>query len=502
MAEDLDALLQGTEGERPSDEFVARLRELVVAEATSMANNSIHTNSGPDDVATTPPGTTEIDSRQAHQTTQSTATRRWTQLAMAAAALAIITAGAIALRPDRGTGQLETITAPDHAAPTSTSPLATPLPTATSETTATPLAQWDTFLPPGVYQFDRLGTPMTITTTDPLWVDTYRNGLLVLTHTSSQFIDDRRLHITRPSALSDPTDPTKPLATYEDGWPPNDFAGWLDNLAPGIAATNEARVTVGGHDALRVDLEIDNIDCGSDTHCAYFATNWLINTKVLNVGSNYRIWMIEQDNQAPIFVIASTLGLGNQDEQEWLDAAEQIVSRMEFADIAPHPLSVTPSGTIESQLLGGVEVELKRPSIIEHTAFGFYQIPFNAESAAITALENPFDHQGNALQSAADLIDYMRNGAELTERDGVQVDGLDTQVFDTDGARAEWVQLRSSSQAERGLQMPDLGRVWIIEHPSRGLLVVFAAATDEAQQTYPIVLDEAAKLLETLMFIE
>jgi len=487
MTENLDTLITSIHGEGPSAEFVARLRAEVVAEATVAPNDK-----GVASVDVVPSAHTRIDVAEIelidpHAQERSGRTRRWTRLGAAAAASAVLVAGAIGLSTNEDTLPVETVALPEQSD-------SVPIPLT--------LTAWDTFVPDGTYRVDVLGSSLTFSTTDPLWLNSYGNGMLTLVDVSSPRPEDRRMFVMRPSALSDPANPTIPLQTLDDGWPARDLAGWLENLAPDVIATNRVETTVGGYAAVRIDIALDNSECSSGAFCAYLGTNWLINTIVLDKGSQYRVWMIEQDDLEPIAVIAATSASDIAQEQEWFAAVERVVSTIELGDARPHPLSLSPAGTVQAEMLGGIQMSLGRPAVIEETVLGFHQLHFDAQPTGVTFVMNPFDHEGNALEGSADLLDYLNLGAELIEADGMLVGGYEARVFDLEGGLASWVQLLSSPQSEVGLSVPHQSRVWTIDHPSRGLLVVFAWAEGDDQQALSAIEEEAANLLTSLTFVE
>lgn len=473
MSEDLDVLIGATEGEGPSADFVARLRAEVLAEASAPYDQ---------------PGIAEIDVTEPRPVRSVDRRPPWTQLSLAAAAAVVLIVCVFALRGGQDDdAQLETTGSPGPALP------GDPI------ETATPLNRWDTFLQEGTYRLDNLGTSVVFTTPEPLVLSARHTGSNVLSHAASTTTDERRLAIMRLSALSNPAEPAVPLESYDDGWPANDFAGWLESLAPGIVATNAAELSIGGHEAIRVDLTLGDIECGNGAACASLGTNWLVHTMDLNLGVQYRVWVIEQDGEAPLAMVASS---APRDQQMWFETADQIVSTMTLGNAMPHPTSLNPPGPVEHQLLGGVRFALDRSSVTVENSSDFSMVPYLAHYAAVLFLENPFDHQGNAVQSIDDLVEYLGNGAELTELGSERMGAFDARVFDIVGGASPWVQLLSSPEAPEGLSAPGSLRIWAVEHPDRGLLVVYAAAMSSAEDVYPEVVAEATALVASLEFIE
>ena len=191
---------------------------------------------------------------------------------------------------------------------------------------ATPLTTTFGSLAPGTYRLDTLGTPLTFTVENPVFfVMENRSGFFALAPPNSQDFDDRDMVILRLAALSDPAAPNASRADQGEGWPADDFGGWLDNLTDGVLATHREDTTLGGLPAIRADLELGDIECPSgNTSCALFD---LSQRKPLNPGAKYRIWVVEQENAEPLAVI---LGITNESDLAWWDAYEDILSTLAF----------------------------------------------------------------------------------------------------------------------------------------------------------------------------
>lgn len=211
---------------------------------------------------------------------------------------------------------------------------------------ATTINSRSTDLSSGTYRFDTLGTPFSLTVDIPagVFVEVNSRAFLVLNAPNSRVPSDKDMVFMRLPALSDPSAPYAPLEEQSEGWPADDFGGWLDNLDDAITVTYREETTIGGLAALRADLEVGDIQCLEDgPYCALFATNpppgtansfsdsW---SKGLNRGALYRIWVVDQGNEAPLAIV---LGVLHEGDLAWLDAFETMVSTIGFGDIAPNP---------------------------------------------------------------------------------------------------------------------------------------------------------------------
>lgn len=161
---------------------------------------------------------------------------------------------------------------------------------------------------------------------------------------------DRDMVFVRLSALVD-------SETRRADWPADDFAGWLDNLPDGVATSDREVAVLGGLDATRVDLG----SSGDSTSRVRFGTTGST-SHFLNAGSKYRIWVVEQDGEAPLAVIVAIV---DELHSGWFDVADELLSTIEFGDIAPNPASwgsrrgnSSDPGALRAPLLRWPEVSL------------------------------------------------------------------------------------------------------------------------------------------------
>jgi len=179
----------------------------------------------------------------------------------------------------------------------------------------------------GTHSLDTLGTPIVFTVENPVFfVQENSSGYFAMSAANSQGPDDRDMVIISLNALSDPTAPNASIADQGEGWPADDFDGWLDNLTAGIVVTNREATTLGGLPATRVDLELGDIEClPGNANCVVFDRT---QRKPLNPGSMYRIWVVSQGVDTPIAVILGSAG--DASDASWRAAFEQVLSTVEF----------------------------------------------------------------------------------------------------------------------------------------------------------------------------
>ena len=172
---------------------------------------------------------------------------------------------------------------------------------------AEPLKAWFAPFEPGTYRTGALGTPMSFTTTEAL--NTQNNGDGIVRHLRHLQPGARRprsrVHARRRLLRSGRTECADRGA---DQWPNDDFLGWLENLHDGVIATEPVETTVNGFAAIRVDLSIsDDIECGFlPGLCVGLLENNGQDIKALNKGASYRVWVVEQGDEDPLAIVATS----------------------------------------------------------------------------------------------------------------------------------------------------------------------------------------------------
>ncbi len=437
------------------------------------------------------------------------ANKRLMLVSAAVATIAVIV-GIIALR---SSGDSESATAAVVESTTTTASTATstlaeapattdaaPVEPATFTADATLLRQEFSPVEPGTYRVDTLGTPFSFTTSEGRFVQPNSAAVFVLSHSANNGPGDRDIVSMRLSALWNPAQPSMHPDEFDGGWPADDFDGWIDNLSDGVTASNREATTLGGLDAVRVDLEADRASCSPDPEfCAILGTNHLNSIKVLQAGVKYRVWVVDQDGEDPLAIV---VGILNESSLDWFDTADEILATLAFGDVGPNPISSTPAGTAELPLLGGMRVELLAETVVVQgfPSFGF--IPLDDEPADTEFVTNPRDLDGNALETADDLVGVLIDGGtNVTEVDSTLVGGIEARVFEVSGSGRAPLLFRNAEDA-RGWFAPPLGQLWLLEHPERGLLMINAESFDGDETVLQQVVEYAEQILGSLEFID
>lgn len=378
---------------------------------------------------------------------------------------------------------------------------------------ATPLLTWFSPFEPGNHRTGALGTPLSFVSSESLNTQLNGDGMFVISDISSRAPDDRDLVFIRVGAFSDPEAPNTPIET-QTPWPNDDLLGWLENLTDDIIATDPIDTNVNGLAAVRVDLRIsDEVECGwMPGHCVGFITNNGHDIKGLNKGASYRVWIVEQGEEDPLAIVD---GIARDEDAAWHLRSDAVLETIGFGDIAPNPVQWLDPGPTSLDAFGGVEVTLpddiaeltnQRPRFVHRwNGRGLGVIPITDQPAVIYFADRPHDVDGRPLSTADELVsELVSAGMEVVELEATTVDGVDTRVFDVAGTDVGAIVLRFSPldvEVENfGWDTPVEGRIWLIEHPDRGLLMVSTHAFDDVDEVLPGANELAGAIISSMSF--
>lgn len=515
MTADLERLVQSAEGQGPSAEFAVRLRAQIVAETEgTTAGNSDRVETRRVDIAPAPPNDapTQADDDGAlvvdlaalqhdehHRGELRYRASRRTQLLATAAAVAVVFIGMWALlsyfddKPD----EVDTVDIP---------PPTTGL--STESELGAPLTVGNTFFEAGTYQIDTLGTRFTFTVEETRGLLVNENDVVLITDFLSRNADDRTIVFRRTPLLPDPAAPTD-VFDRRTGWPADDLLGWLEAASDNVAATGPMSTTIGGRDALFVELDFP---CRG-ANCVANLPIEVPELPMFTPGSRYRLWVVDQGDEDPIVVMVA---IDDEGETAWLDEADEILATVEFGEVEPNPVRRFPAGSIALDAFDGISLQLPEEVVVVEPFAGFARIfPPGVGvdlqqrvglgwGGDIEFLTRPLDTGGIEVTTTERLVKLLEDKAVvLTDREAFDIGGVRVQTFDIDSGANPKVVLKLRPvdlvRSEFGWESPRLGHIWAIEHPERGLLVVSAEpelATGEALRPW------AERLLRSLEFVE
>lgn len=517
MTEHIDQMVNAVEGDGPSADFVASLRNEVLSEAAGRSNGFATPH---DDEPTTERVTSEDEHHRRRPPSPPTK-RNWPiMLIGTAAATALVVA---LVFQGRDGSQVVTTDRPDVTHPAIRSILADPIATSNDpeapgssapepsgdaagetvrfEPAAEVVDRDPAFIEAGTHRIDTLGTAFTFELEDAMFVEPNSGGAAALSDpTASGQPGDRTIHLMRMSALSDPDQPTTPFDDFSSGWPADDADGWLDRLPAGIVLSDREATTLGGLPATLVELRLDDVACGPDPNaCINFATNNLVSTTSLRAKASFRVWFVDQGAEDPLAVV---IGIRNESDSDWFEVADAVLDSLAFGDVQPNPVTAVTPGRSELPFLGGISMEFTADATsVETRHHGV--IALLGDDGQVELLTNPRAADGEPLTTTDALVAELEpQVASLSELDSVLVDGLPARVFDIEGANLSRSTLSRALDDQRGWFAPSVGRIWLIEHPERGLLMATAEYGGTTGPEFDAVVARADRLVASIEFVE
>lgn len=491
VADDLDVMIESAEGEGPSPAFVAALRERILAEA-SVSVSSIN------------PPVEEISIRPV---VAEASRRSWVMVAAAVAVAAL--AGVTVVRVDEDRGQVATVTrVEDSTNDPDGEELEAPREPTQFAPDAPRFVDSFTSIGPGTFRIDTLGTPFSIDFAGEYAVGPNAQAELVIAHPASEGSGDRTISFVRLTELSDPAAPIVRRGDRTGGWPAADIDGWLDNVSDTIVVSNQERTELGGLEALRIDLELGPVPCElGDQTCGWFGANHNLSSIELLPESLYRIWLVDQADEDPLAVVVA---IDRAADRAWFEEAVDILSMLAFGETGANPVLRGASvGDADMDYLDGIRISFPPKALAIRDAAGFDRVDVIDWEASTEFLTRPMDRDGGVLESTEELLAALREvnveptvvgpdaSVALNTR---SVGGLEAQVFDVDG-RGQ-LALTFAEGGDDGWPVPPRGRIWVIDHPERGLLVIAASAFENFDIAFPLIVGQTEAIVATLEFLE
>lgn len=352
-----------------------------------------------------------------------------------------------------------------------------------------------------------VGTELSFKNADTLAVQPNFTGHFVITDFDSRGPDDQDIVFLRTTNLSDPTQPWTPRDGQEP-WPVDDVAGWVDNLADDIIATAPVETTLGGLDAIYLELALaEGAQCGyAEGVCIGFAENDNTNIKGLSPGSLYRVWVVDQGGEDPIVV---TAGIQTEDDIVWFDRAEELLSTLAFGEVETNPVRRLPAGPTDLPALGGIEIAFAQEQTVFQTwnDRGYLATEFGSSITALGFASAPRSLTGEVFATSDELIATLTDaGIELTEGEVTLVGGIETRTFDYTSTDAREIFFKFSeievSAIGFGWEPGLAGRLWTIDHPERGLQVISAKAFGAIDSQLPELLTNSEEIIASIQYVD
>ena len=185
----------------------------------------------------------------------------------------------------------------------------------------------------------------------------------------------------------------------------------------------------------------------------------------------------------------------------WFDTADDILATLSFDSVAANPIWSV-DGAVELPFLGGMRTELAEPATAMEDPNGYAAIRVIGQPAATEFVIAPTDTDGESVETTDELLTILdEGGAEVTEIDAAEIDGIEARVFDF-GSVSQQTLLFRAVDSEAPWRPPPRGRLWVVEHPERGLVLITAEAYVDPDNAFPLALAQTEPIIDSLEFID
>lgn len=354
---------------------------------------------------------------------------------------------------------------------------------------------------PGTHRTHALGTPISFEAEEPFATQEVNTGIFTISGVDAIGPGDDELTFLRPAFFSEPAQPN---SSREDQspWPVDDIDGWLENLHDGVIASDAEDVSVAGLPAIYVELQLGDIECGfAPGSCVGFAENGWVG-KTLDRDTINRIWVVDQPEDDPLVIVMSDR---IDDSTDWFDRADAVLATLGIGAVEPNPVTDLSTAPHEVDVFGGIEFTPPGDQLLLEawSGRGLYVIPVD-DLGIVEILDTPFAGQ-DPIANSDDLVGILEAaGVDLTEQGGVEIDGVEVRVFDAIGDGSFNPAFRASADdfGPWGWEVPLAAKVWIVDHPDRGLQVMSAKAFEDPGNVLPPVIEWAEELIATISYVE
>lgn len=365
------------------------------------------------------------------------------------------------------------------------------------------LLDGEAFLQAGTYRTDAVGTQLTFGVEGLTRLPVNVPGLVVFSELDSLGHTDRTLTVRRLRSLPAAADLTADFANLPR--PTIDVQRWAGSIPSELLISAPEQVAIGGQPAVRLRLRLADDECEVSTNCAPpfgFAVG--IDSPLFVAGNEYLVWVVDQGEEDHLVISAS---IRDVEDEGWFEASADLIARFDLGFAEPNPVRTVGSGVTRFEALGGIEAVFEDDAAaIFESKYGASQVSPSAVDARIQLLTAPSQVNGSPIGDTEEWLAVLDDLAvEVFEGDGIVVDGLVARSFDVDGGPNPTPALVMSqvgaSVPGAGWLPPNPGIVWAIEHPERGFLLISArlgGATSQRESVRAWTTD----LLETVEFAE
>jgi hypothetical protein len=331
----------------------------------------------------------------------------------------------------------------------------------------------------GSFLIEQLGTPLSLTFTDPWVLQDRLPGFILLTESATEGGSDGTLLLIRATELSNPADPFAPIEVGQ-GIAATRLETWLAGVDDAIEISGRVDVDLGGRSAVRFDLALDpTAQCGAGPNCAYLVTSRGYRDIGLARDERHRVWWIAEPGLDPIVIVARGSG------SSLFDRVDAVLATAGFGVAAPHPVPAlrpweagvpadAPAGVVRIPSLGGVQFDLAVAASIEPHDNDVHVSTSSVASTTIAlAVGSP---TGDPIESVGDAVEVLEaNGLIVAEVDWSR-EGIDGRAFDI--VRGSGTDALFVVDAKGSAWIPPAsGRIWLFSM-ERGVLFVGSGALE------------------------
>ncbi len=376
---------------------------------------------------------------------------------------------------------------------------------------------------PGTWRHEDLGIPMSLDVADGWEVHPNERGLLALATSSSQGPGDNDVAFVRVHGLADPANYGE-FTEDQEPWDAKDLDGWLDAMPEGLVAEGPERTTVGGRDATKFVVALDDRSlCGDNRFCVGFTGNEALGFYLsFEVGVEYVVYWVDMGEFDPLAIVVADAGTVSGQRER----GEAVVSSIAFGEPGanPAPLVDAPwevgfageaaAGVIELPVAGGIAFDTAEEFFAFNAGPGHAGIgPLSPAPAAIEFL-TPMSGGGvDAIATVDDLviaigglgIEAIPGGTvELRIGTATIVDVATDRVISgppPEEPTVEDIGILTGEDQMFGWQPPQLGRLWVVES-ERGLVAISAESYEGDDGFFDEMVALAESLAPSLRFVD
>ena len=223
-------------------------------------------------------------------------------------------------------------------------------------------------------------------------------------------------------------------------------------------------------------------------------------------GDQYRVWVIEQDGDDPVVI---TVGIIDEADTDWWGRADAVLATLAFGEVRENPVQPISTEPVQSAALGGIEIATPDDRTVgtDWVGRGFYWVAiFDDYASIIDFVDTPLTLDLQPITSAEQLVGIMEEfEAEVTELDPTTIGGVEARTFDFTAPRASIALLSNEHDAQDpnlGWDVTEAGRVWVVDHPDRGLQLIGVKTFENVDENFDPALAFGEQVIASISYVD